>query len=145
LPRNRWTLRLHGLLLAALYLAVPAGVFGVRPCAHHDGGTGAAETATPAGAAAAAAEYDARGSHPGHSHEHAAGHEHDDDHGCACVGPCSPVPALDLPQPVLDIAVMAAVPAVLHAIAAGHDVVPPHLHPHALPWSVGPPVFDPLS
>jgi hypothetical protein len=78
--RRHWR-RVGGGLLAALYLAFPAGVAGVRPCPHHaaagpDHGHGAAADAPDHAAGAhehAAATHD----HAAGAHEHApATHEH---------------------------------------------------------------------
>lgn len=155
MPANRRTLRLRGLLLAALYLAFPAGVFGVRPCSHHDAPPASAEAGHCDTAAAAPAPeagqagHAAHGGHGGHDAAPAAhapaGHHGPDEHGgCACIGACSPAGAAVLPEPppAQDTEELTEVPR--PEPAAGDDSVPTHLVPHVLPWSVGPPVIDPV-
>ena len=154
---SRRALRLRGLLLAALYLALPAGVFGVRPCAHHDGATTSADSETdPDGAPHAAAActrsghaaqagHGAHTGHAGHAAETGPGAEYDHGHehgGCACIGACSPAGAFALPEagPCEAVAgVEETVPSTVSV--AGDDVVPSHLAPHVLPWALPPPVI----
>jgi hypothetical protein len=133
---SRFAPRLPALLLAALYLAAPAGVFGVRACSHHD-------------AAMAEAHSDAAG-HGGHAHHHGdgggaeplvhEGHEEHEEHGgCACIGACSPASMLALPPPAVSGQVAVAGVSVAAMPVAG-DVVFAHLLPYVLPFAVGPPV-----
>jgi hypothetical protein len=85
-------LRLGSALLAALYLALPGGAWGIRPCAHHDD-LGAAEERTRVHAAVAqgavTAHDAAHGGHAGHGETEAepgAGDNHD---VCSCLGVCA--------------------------------------------------------
>jgi hypothetical protein len=157
---------MRALFLAALYLAVPAGVLGVRPCEHHDGDAAAAGAAvelsrgvpgtTGHGAASRHSHEAAHGPErgaSGHAAEHcgaaggaAVGADADESkdcghRGCECVGACTPASAF---APTERAGIPADAPAPTAVACEGpvadSDVVPPHLLPHALPWSVGPPV-----
>jgi hypothetical protein len=129
---SRHLLRLRGLLLAVVYLAVPAGVLGVRPCEHHD--------AVDAPRAEATGDHHAHG--PDHSHAHNSADAQPADHnGCDCLGACSPAPLPALPHATA--AASGAVPVAVSAAALSvgeADAAPAHLHPYVLPWPVGPPV-----
>jgi hypothetical protein len=161
MPIRRASLRIRALFLAALYLAVPAGVLGVRPCEHHDGkaadGSAAVELSRgvpdEAGAASSHSHEAAHGPERGafdHAAEHCGaavlGADADESkecghRGCECVGACTPSSVLAPPERAGSLVdAQAQMALASEGPAADSDVVPPHLLPHALPWSVGPPV-----
>lgn len=122
--------RLGSALLAALYLALPGGAFGVRACQHHDG--------VPTHAAAEASSEHAQ--HAGH-HEAAAETEGTEPHGgCSCLDTCAAGTGLLLPSAPL--APLSTADRAVPAAFAACDDAPRAPRPdYFLPFPHGPPAI----
>jgi hypothetical protein len=130
---NRRALRLIGGLLSAVYIALPGGAVGVRPCEHH----GAAQAHADTDSHAASAEHAKHAGHAGHAEPaHAADH---DEHGsCSCFGVCAPAGAVAL-------AAAGYAPSSFEQLAEPRATAVPADAPRQrlvaflLPWSTAPP------